>query len=195
MKTKTTLAVTLPVILAPMLYGAAVYNRLPMRLATHWGISSDPNGYGSRALVVFGLPLLMALGQIFALTVSRKRQRAPRFERVVAWIIPAVTVVAYLTTIAYNLGQHVDIWRIAIVLVAAIFIAMGNYLPTVPAGYQHSLTWPHQRLLSKRATRNTGYAMVAAGIALLLSLFTLPLVSAIIVGIAVVAIAGINILN
>lgn len=189
MKTKTSLALTLPVILAPIIYGVAVYPRLPQQLATHWGVSGEVNGTMPRALMVFGLPLMMAVFQLLVVLVPRQAERAVRFERVVAWILPVITVVAYVMTIQFNLGHDVDIRRIAILLVSAIFIAMGNYLPTVPADYNRTnlgMRYLTRKRDYRRVVRRLGFVMVLSGLAMLASLFFPPLVSAIVLGIIIV---------
>ncbi|WP_125711031.1 DUF1648 domain-containing protein [Lacticaseibacillus porcinae] len=189
MKTKTSLALTLPIILAPILYGLAMYSRLPQTMATHWGINNQVNGTMPKAFMVFGLPVLMAIFQAVVILVPRKKTTAPRFERMVIWIMPVITIVAYLMTIQINLGHNVDIRRIAVVLVAAIMIAMGNYLPTVPAeynGYKWSMRHMANRPDAKKVLRRYGYVMVAFGLLLLISIFFTPIVSAVILGIMIV---------
>lgn len=189
-----TLLMTTPVILLPMVYGVAVYHKLPLRMATHWGVGNQPNGYMTRPLAVFGLPLLMALLQLLILYTPRGKQRAPRFERLVNWIIPVTTIVMYLTTIQYNLGTKLNIWRIAVLLIGIMFVLMGNYLPTVPQGYNRG--WhPSTNLFRgqnwRKYTRIMAYVMVAGGIAMLLSLFFNGLVSMIVVfGIILLLIIG-----
>lgn len=189
MKTKTSLALTLPIILAPILYGIAMYSRLPQTMATHWGIDNQVNGTMPKAFMVFGLPVLMAIFQLVVILVPRKKATAPRFERMVMWIMPVITVVAYLMTIQINLGHNVDIRRIAVMLVAAIMLAMGNYLPTVPAEY-NSYKWSMRHITrradAKKVLRRYGYVMVAFGLLLLISIFFNPIVSAVILGIMIV---------
>ncbi|MCI1985376.1 MAG: DUF1648 domain-containing protein [Lactobacillus sp.] len=177
MKTKNQLLYTLPVILAPLLYGVAVYSRLPERMASHWGFNNQVNGTMARPFVVFGLPLLMVVVQLIIVGAtayaSRHGEQAVRAERVLIWIIPVVTVVAYLTTLQINLGQALDLRRIVVLLVAAIFMTVGNYLPTVPAQYQRQPAWLQRRRSPaawRRSTRRLGYAMVGGGGLLLLSL-------------------------
>lgn len=189
MKNKNSLALTLPIILAPMLYGLAMYSRLPQTMATHWGIDNQVNGTMPKAFMIFGLPLLMALFQAVVILVPRKKASAPRFERMVIWIMPVITVVAYVATIQINLGHAWDIRRVAMLLVAAIMIAMGNYLPTVDPDYQsYKLGMRHvaKRPDAKKVYRRLGYTMVGFGVLSLISLFFPPMISAIVIGLMII---------
>lgn len=186
---KRTLIWSAALILLPMVYGALVYQQLPQQMATHWSVNNEVNGYMARPFMIFGLPLLMLVMQLVILFVPRGKQAAPRFERVAVATIPVVTLVMYITTIQYNLGHRLDIWHIAVLLMAALFIAMGNYMPTVPEGYDYG--WhPYNRMFKGARRRQYlqlfGFVMVGGGIALLISLFFSGLVSAIVMGIIIV---------
>jgi uncharacterized membrane protein len=39
-------------------FSIAVFNRLPERMAIHWGMSGQPDGYGSRWFGAFMLPVV-----------------------------------------------------------------------------------------------------------------------------------------
>lgn len=180
-KKKRVLLVTLPLILAPILYGLAVYKQLPAQMITHWGMNNEPNGYMSRAVAVFGLPALMAVLQTIMVLAPQKSMSSKRFNRVAFAIIPVISVILYVVTIQVNLGQQLNIWRIVVFMLGLMFVALGNYMPTVPANYGYG--WNLTTYLSRRegwarVRRVYGYTMVGGGILLLLSLFFTPLASA-----------------
>ncbi|HJJ87737.1 MAG TPA: DUF1648 domain-containing protein, partial [Methanocorpusculum sp.] len=56
---KGTLIITSVLTLLPLFAGLLLWNVLPDVLVTHWGIDNQPNGYMSKAAVVFGLPFFM----------------------------------------------------------------------------------------------------------------------------------------
>lgn len=63
MSTRLTLIVGLALILIAVVFSLAVYNRLPDRMASHWGINDEVNGTISRFWGAFLMPT-MALGML-----------------------------------------------------------------------------------------------------------------------------------
>ena len=59
------------------------YPELPPRVATHWGLHGEPNGYSARGVAAFGIPLLILVvygvfrlaPRIMALANGRCRDR------------------------------------------------------------------------------------------------------------------------
>ena len=96
---KKQLALSSAILLAPMVFGLAVWNRLPQTMVTHWGIDGTPNGWSSRGFVVFVLPLIMLAIHWIALLFSakdlRNRGQDPKVLQLVLWITPAVSVFAF----------------------------------------------------------------------------------------------------
>lgn len=185
MKSKwKSLLVTSLVILAPILYGVSVYNQLPARMVTHWGFNDQPNGWMTRPMVVFGLPCLMLLIHLVAVGAtyhaSAKGRPAPRMERVVAWIFPVITIVAYTITIRYGLGKTIDIRLWTVIMVAAILIFIGNYLPTVPLESVKKSGFHPGKVDGQSDLRSIGYCLVLFGVLTLLSLFFPPMVTVIV---------------
>ncbi|KRM87492.1 DUF1648 domain-containing protein [Lacticaseibacillus thailandensis] len=188
------------VIWAPVLYGWSQYTELPSRMATHWGVNNTPNGWLPKAVAIYGIPVLMTVLQLIVVGASRlsaqRKGAVSRFERMCYAIIPLMMVVLYFATIQANLGRTVDIRRVAILVVALLFMGMGNFLPTVPAGSNTTLngmrtaaanphTWP-------RVARRLGYTMVGGGVVLLASLLTPPMGSVVALVVAIVALLGVT---
>lgn len=165
------------VILAPILYGLSVYQQLPANMVVHFNIHNQPDQWAPKPFVTFGIPVLMLLLQWVCVLVMRWRVQqnaaAPRFERVVYTIVPLINLVVYLVSIQFNLGHDVDVRRIVLLLISVIFIAMGNYLPTIPFESQRYLNRPRlkHRDLWQRFNRVLGYSFIGGGLILLVSLF------------------------
>ena len=136
---KKQLALSSAILLAPMVFGLAVWNRLPQTMVTHWGIDGTPNGWSSRGFVVFVLPLIMLAIHWIALLFSakdlRNRGQDPKVLQLVLWITPAVSVFAFGCTYVAALGAEFNIGALASVVVGVLFIAVGNYLPKCRQNY------------------------------------------------------------
>lgn len=137
---------------------------------------------------------MMMVFQLICVGVTRLNANhkgpAPRFERMIIWIVPVLSGVIYTTTISYGLGHQLDIWRIAISLIAFIFMAIGNYLPTISANQYAQLHRGGQAIrpmIWRRVRYWLGYTLVGGGILLLLSIATTPWISVSLMGIIVVA--------
>jgi uncharacterized membrane protein len=66
--------------MAAAVFGFAVLNRLPERVASHWGIHGEVNGYSSRMVIVLLVPimsLVMAIVLAYAPTLDPKRRNFP----------------------------------------------------------------------------------------------------------------------
>ena len=64
------LILTCIVCLLPILPGIALWDKLPDTMAIHFNINNEPDNFASKAFVVFGLPLLMVLLQLFCCFVN-----------------------------------------------------------------------------------------------------------------------------
>ena len=56
-KNKGLMILTSVIILLPMVAGILLWEQLPERMATHWGVNGEADGWSSRPVAVFGMPL------------------------------------------------------------------------------------------------------------------------------------------
>lgn len=125
--------------LLPILAGLILWNRLPETLPTHWGADGAVDGWGGRAFVVCFLPLLM-LGIFWlmgALALLDRRNRGNN-ERPMArtmLVIPLVSLVASGSIYAYALGASFSPFMLLPVLMSAMFLILGNYMPKCKLNY------------------------------------------------------------
>lgn len=127
------LIITSLVCLAPILFGIAVWDMLPESVPIHFDINNNPDNYSSKGFAVFGLPILMALVQIFCCIScdinACKNGEQNKFVTVTKWLIPVITIVLYIVTLAYALGYLFNIKAVAMIIVGLVFVVMGNYMP------------------------------------------------------------------
>ena len=153
---KRTLLVTCIIILLPMFFGLALWNRLPERMPTHFDFGGTVDDYSGRPFAVIGLPLFILAMQL------------------VLWICPAVSLFAGLSIYLSALGFAINVSRLGMVFVGLIFIVLGNYLPKCRHNYTVGIrlpwtldnedNWNHTH-------RFAGYVWIIAGVVTLLSVF------------------------
>lgn len=129
---KVTIILSVIVCLLPMILGIAVYDRLPEIMATHFDFHNEPNGFMSRGMTVFGMPIILAVLQgVMCFTTFRKNARVemPKLLKLSIWIIPVVDYVVYVMIVLYALGSFQEIGKAVCLLVGIVFLVCGNYAP------------------------------------------------------------------
>ena len=143
---KKTILITGLLTISPMIFGLLNYTRLPATMVTHWGINGEPNGYSSRTIVVFGLPLfLLVILMIaaFATTTDPKHTNvSAKIRNLVPWIVPTISLFIFYVIYANALGYHVDVSSLSMMLIGIMFIIIGNYMPKTRQNYTIGIRVP-----------------------------------------------------
>lgn len=127
-----TFIITLVVLLLPMLIGVILWNKLPDEIATHWGPDGNPDGYSSRAVAVFALPIFILIIHLIASLVTAKKDTnaiPDKLFRLLLFICPVMSIMAATLTYATALGYEVNVTFWALMLIGIIYIVIGNYVP------------------------------------------------------------------
>ena len=169
--------ITATVCLLPILLGLSLWERLPESIAIPFDIYGNPDNFTSKPLAVFGLPLMMAAFQAFCCFVNDinayKKGENVKLTRISKWIIPTITVVLYVVTLGVAMGWDIDVRRVAMLIVGAMFLVLGNFLPKL--GYIKNYNIDTQK--ARKINRFIGYQMVIMGILFLISIFFAPITS------------------
>lgn len=130
---KKLLIITGLVTLLPMVWGLLLWSRLPGVMATHWGLDGQANGYSSRYVAVFGIPLILLAFQGLCFFGTARDSRNSRINQkvmtLVLWIIPVISNLVCGMIYATALGWALSPMRGAMLIVGALFLCVGNYLP------------------------------------------------------------------
>ena len=125
--------VTAIVCLLPVLIGISLWGKLPDTMAIHFNMYGEPDGFASKAFVVFALPLLMVILQAVCCVINDinvyKHGDREKFVTVTKWSIPLLTVALQIITFGYGLGLNFDMRKSVAVIVAILFLFIGNYIP------------------------------------------------------------------
>ena len=177
------------VILTPVIVGLVFYNQLPNRVAIHFNVEEQANGFMDRNLAIVVLPFIALV--IYNLLFSFFKQiTIPFLKEFMLWLIPIFSVVIQGLILTFALGGQIQVRLTVIWLATLIFLVIGNYLPK-----SIGLATKNHSESSNSVARKLGYLMVAMSLALLISLCFNPYTTIIILGIFVVLILSILLPN
>ena len=174
-KNKGLMILTSLIILLPMLAGILLWDQLPEKMAIHWNSSGEADGWTSRPVAVFGLPLfLLAIHFICAWGTDldkRNRNQNEKIKQITLWIAPAVSLLGNSSTYAAAMGQEMDIVRYATLFMGLVFLMIGNYMPKCKQNYTIGikLRWTLESEENWYAThRLAGKIWMAGGLVILI---------------------------
>ena len=154
-------------------FSAIVYDRLPERMATHWNLSGEVDGWSSRASGAFGLPTV-ALGTLLLLSflprIDPRRENYAKFAGtydLIVSLVVAFLVLTHVLVIGTALGWPVNISRVIPPALGVLFLVLGNVLPRARQNWWFGVRtpWPlSDERVWMRTHRVGGRLMVAAGI-------------------------------
>ncbi len=133
--------------LAPMLVGVILWDRLPEEMAMHWGMTmGEANGYGARALVVIGMPLILLGVNLLCLAITaadpRNKEQTDKGFGMVFWIMPLTS--AFVSAIVYTTAfGMMPSMKYLLLFLGALLAIIGNYMPKLRANHTIGikLTW------------------------------------------------------
>ena len=135
MKNKKYWLITGAITLLPIVLGLLLWNRLPDRLPTHFGVDGAADGFSGKAFAVFGLPLLMLFFHIVIFFATRlDKQNRGHNEKVlnlVGLIFPVMSIVSSVVIYSLALGKEPNLSMLLFPLLGLLFIAMGNWMPKI----------------------------------------------------------------
>lgn len=143
---KKQLIISSVVILLPILAGLILWNALPDRFATHWGISGEADGWGGKVFAVFAPPLIMLALHWFCFWITsldpKAKDQTKKALGMIFWIFPVLSVCESAMIYALALGAEFNITSILMPGFSLLFIGMGNYLPKCKQNYTMGIKVP-----------------------------------------------------
>lgn len=134
------------IILLPIAAGLILWNRLPDRVATHFDFNGNPNGYSSKAMAVFGLPLIMLLIEFVCLFVTlndpKRKNISDKILGLVLWIAPIISLIVSFLVYLKALNIEFSMISATSIIFALLFIIIGNYLPKCRRNYTIGIKLP-----------------------------------------------------
>jgi uncharacterized membrane protein len=161
----------------------AVYGRLPERMAVHWDLDGNPNGWMPRAFGAFFAPVfLLVLWQLMRILprIDPREPNYARFTDAYDTIVAAALLLLLAThgiVLAEALGYHVPVARLVPALVGALFVVIGNVMPRMRPNWWFGVRTPwtlsNDRVWA-RTHRLAGFSMTGAGLVMIGAALALP---------------------
>lgn len=139
MKIKRILMIILAIL--PLAMVLAVYNKLPGLVPMHWGIDGSVDRYGEKSelFLLAGINIFMAVLFYVMPKIDPKRRNYDRFqasyEWIILWTMGFMVVMMGLTLAETMYPGTLNIGKWVCVMVALLFISIGNMLPKIKRNY------------------------------------------------------------
>lgn len=188
-----------PVLLAPAVYLAFVWNRIPETVALHFDIQGNPDRYGSKRELIVAVIILLAVNLFTYLLLTNihridpkkyaveNRERLSRIAFATSVFLSGVVIVLILST------QYTD-FKIGISLILSLlgllFAIIGNYMPNMKPNYfaGFRVPWTLESPDNWRKTHQLGGRIwFAGGLVLAITSLFLPAKAALVVFFAVIS--------
>ena len=178
MKNKKVVVITSLLCLVPIVFGIIMWKNLPDRMPTHFGLDNEPNGYMSKAVAVFILPLILVALELFCLFASsldpKKSNISAKSLLPVLWMMPGLSWVLSAVMYASALGHKPNVGAIVIAFLGIVFMLLGNFLPKSAKNYTFGAktpwalndesNWNYTSRIASKSFVLSGLAMIIIGI-------------------------------
>lgn len=132
-KNKGKLVASTLLMLLPLAAGMVLWDRLPERVAIHWGADGSADGWADRFVAVVVLPLVLLALHWFCILVTakdpRNREQNQKVMGLIFWICPIVSLFCGVLVYGTALGWIAPVTQMGVLLLALMFVVVGNYLP------------------------------------------------------------------
>lgn len=171
--------ITSIIILAPIVAGLLLWDKLPAEMATHFGRNGEPNGWSSKEFAVIGLPLFLLsvhwLCAAFTGVDPKIENISDKMMTLVLWICPVIAIVGDGSMYLYALNNSINTTMIGVILVGCLLLILGNYMPKMKQSYTLGIKLPwtlNSEENWNRTHRLAGWITLLAGVIVLIGGFT-----------------------
>lgn len=135
-------------IAATFAVSAAAYPWLPAVMATHWGMHDIANGFMSKGIGVFFIPVMMvglALLLFWLPTTDPLRNNYAAFKKEYLWLV--ATIMAFflalqIAILAWNLGLPFSMSTVVLPSMGLLFFVMGMIMPRLRRNWYVGIRTP-----------------------------------------------------
>jgi len=123
--------IILIVILASFIIGAYFYPKFPDRVASHWNVNGEVNGYMSKFWGLFLMPIISLVMWLLFLLIPKIDPMKHNIEKFRKYFDAFIVLIMlflfyiYLLTIFWNLGKRFDMGRMIVPAIGILFYFAG----------------------------------------------------------------------
>ena len=139
-------------IIAPAIYLAIVWSKLPEKVAIHYNLQGNPDRYGSKNGLIIGVAVLMILASVIylllplAYKIDRKKRAVENKSRLLRMAFAISIFISFMACTVINSSIHSIVFDIRLIFgsIGLMWCIMGNYMynikPNHFAGFRNSWT-------------------------------------------------------
>lgn len=173
---KKQMIIMLVICLLPLIAGVILYPQIPDKIAIHWGVNGEPNGWSSKFIAIIVFPLTLTVLTLFMpklleMDPSNKNMNE-KLKNSIMWILPIITFLCSSLTLLSALGKEVKIEIIIPMTIGLMLAIMGNYLPKAKQSYTVGIKLPwtlNDEENWNKTHRLGGFLFALGGIAIAIS--------------------------
>lgn len=154
------------------------YWRFPDKVAIHWDVNGQPNGYASPFIAAFFSPVLLILLLLlfkWLPTIDPLKKNYTKFENIYQYlVITFLTFIVFLQIIsgiaAINLATPVDV--LVLTLIGVLFIILGILLPKIKKNWFLGIRTPwtlSDDAIWEQTHKIARYTFIAGGLLMIAS--------------------------
>lgn len=155
-----------------------LYNKLPDQIPMHWNFAGEVDGYGSRLVGSFMIPFLMItiwIGMNYLPKIDPRKDNYKKFSgsySIVNSVLITFFFIIQMVVLLTSLGSDISINKIIPLLIAVLFIVIGNYLPKAKSNFFYGIKtpWTLSSDISWRKTHRLGGKLfILSGVIIILT--------------------------
>jgi uncharacterized membrane protein len=128
-------------IVAAIILWLSVYSKLPERMPIHWDLNGNVNGYTTKLGAMVTLIGIMCSPYLLLVVIPKidpKKENYPQFSKGYFIINMAILLLLFIINILIILsasGHNIHMGSLISLILGALFIVIGNYLPQIKPNY------------------------------------------------------------
>jgi uncharacterized membrane protein len=179
MKKNKLFYITLILSFIPLIVNLIAYPHMPNKIPVHWGVTGEPNRYGSKMeqIMMSALPLVLFIFLNFLPSIDPKKESYKKHTgafSAINFVIILFLIIMNLLGLFSALGYNMHFQKVLPVLLGILFIVLGNFITQLRHNYFFGFRTPWtlaSEHVWKKTHRFGGYVFVVIGLVPLSSIF------------------------